>query len=608
MKIYPLCFLFLIIFNACGGGSAAQNFDVDKDGIDKSIDCNDLDAAVNPDAIDLPDDNLTDSNCDGIDGNIAKGIWVSADEGNDAFAGTIEAPVKTISKALDLASYLSSADRQVYVVAGTYPEDIIVENDISLYGGYGLLVDGIRSRNLGSQRANLPGVDGDKKITMTFNGAPVSVDYTVLVQNTTSTLDALIIDSDKNSFGTLFYDADGVVKNSLLQEKIPAALRDMSGLIAAIIGAVGTANRSVEVSHNVLKMNGNGAVGNGKNFGVLALPEQNAQKDLSLLVVDNTLTSKGDGQVAVAVAAADDDNNPNDDSATDSHASIDMVVKKNTFTMTSSHSISAGIVGGLLLESPLFPAPNYYIGSVQMIENRFSYDGYGTGAGASIGPAREESVIANNVLSLTTTKDGVYGLVSFMSPISIFYNTLSVDLPGKSAYGLLFMGSDKIAPLINYVEKTPEIVANNIFSLRSLSSATCALIGVVEGSEAAADANVNKTSPTEFKNNDIDVRGDCATKILYVDLQTVAPPGTRLEINSINNLNSKVGFRPDDPTEFASNISADPQFTNSAIGDFTLAVSSAALDAGWMFEEGWNDIAGIPRPQGVNADMGAYEK
>src|SRR3989338_2667501 len=135
--------LFISIFlSACGGGgsgSGSKDLDVDNDGIETIADCNDADPSINPSATDLPDEDFSDSNCDGIDGNISKGIWVSATEGNDSFTGTIDAPVQTISKALSLAALLPVSDRQVYVVSGAYAEDLIVENDINLYGGYELL-------------------------------------------------------------------------------------------------------------------------------------------------------------------------------------------------------------------------------------------------------------------------------------------------------------------------------------------------------------------------------------------------------------------------------------------------------------------------------------
>src|SRR5512142_2873331 len=48
-------------------------------------DCNDADPAVHPGAVDDPDGNFVDSNCDGIDGDIAKAIFV-ATTGVDALA------------------------------------------------------------------------------------------------------------------------------------------------------------------------------------------------------------------------------------------------------------------------------------------------------------------------------------------------------------------------------------------------------------------------------------------------------------------------------------------------------------------------------------------
>src|SRR5690606_12700041 len=51
---------------------------------------------------DRPDDNFIDANCDGIDGDIAKAIFVSP-WGSDNNPGTMEAPVLTIAQGLRLA-------------------------------------------------------------------------------------------------------------------------------------------------------------------------------------------------------------------------------------------------------------------------------------------------------------------------------------------------------------------------------------------------------------------------------------------------------------------------------------------------------------------------
>jgi hypothetical protein len=81
---------------------------------------------------DLPDDSFADSNCDGIDGDKSKAIFV-APTGSDAASGAFNDPVKTINKAIELASAVA---KDVYVCNGTYAENVRLATATSIYGGY----------------------------------------------------------------------------------------------------------------------------------------------------------------------------------------------------------------------------------------------------------------------------------------------------------------------------------------------------------------------------------------------------------------------------------------------------------------------------------------
>lgn len=84
-------------------------------------------------AADVPDDDFADTNCDGIDGDKAHAIFV-APTGADSAAGSLEAPVRTLAKALALAT---GAKKDVYVCNGTYAESVVVANiAVGIYGGY----------------------------------------------------------------------------------------------------------------------------------------------------------------------------------------------------------------------------------------------------------------------------------------------------------------------------------------------------------------------------------------------------------------------------------------------------------------------------------------
>ncbi len=87
-------------------------------------------------ALDNPDDSFVDRNCDGIDGDVTKAIFVAipADGGNDGNAGTMTAPMATINAAIAKAG--SVGKTQVYISEGTYNGRVTLADGISLYGGY----------------------------------------------------------------------------------------------------------------------------------------------------------------------------------------------------------------------------------------------------------------------------------------------------------------------------------------------------------------------------------------------------------------------------------------------------------------------------------------
>lgn len=82
---------------------------------------------------DVPDDDFADTNCDGIDGDRTKGIFVDP-LGSDAGDGTIEAPVATLKRAIELAR---ESGKAVYVCTARYEETVRLEAaSVSIFGGY----------------------------------------------------------------------------------------------------------------------------------------------------------------------------------------------------------------------------------------------------------------------------------------------------------------------------------------------------------------------------------------------------------------------------------------------------------------------------------------
>lgn len=108
--------------------------DYDGDGWVSPADCQPLDPAVHPGAVDRPDLSFEDTNCDGIDGDAARSIFVAV-TGSDNATGTELNPVRTIQKGIDLAA-ATQLPKDVLIAGGTYNESIVLKSGVSLYGGY----------------------------------------------------------------------------------------------------------------------------------------------------------------------------------------------------------------------------------------------------------------------------------------------------------------------------------------------------------------------------------------------------------------------------------------------------------------------------------------
>src|SRR3954451_16179473 len=116
-----------------GFAGTALASDYDRDGSQTPADCNDFDPAIHPGAVDKPDFAREDTNCDGIDGDVNGAIFVDGGTGLDSRSGAKDFPKKTISSAIVAAK---AAGKDVYVAAGAYPESLVLDTNVSIYGGY----------------------------------------------------------------------------------------------------------------------------------------------------------------------------------------------------------------------------------------------------------------------------------------------------------------------------------------------------------------------------------------------------------------------------------------------------------------------------------------
>ncbi len=82
---------------------------------------------------DLPDPDGVDANCDGIDGEVGRSVFV-AKTGDDASLGTIDDPLRTVQAGVTKAS--ATGKRDVLVATGVYVESVTLADKVNVYGGY----------------------------------------------------------------------------------------------------------------------------------------------------------------------------------------------------------------------------------------------------------------------------------------------------------------------------------------------------------------------------------------------------------------------------------------------------------------------------------------
>ncbi len=109
---------------------------------------------------DYPDPSFVDSNCDGIDGDVEDSVFVDALNGNDINSGTMENPVATIQRGIDIAH---TAGKHAVLVAALIPyiETVNLRSNVSVYGGYIGYPEWSRDNTRSRIKANELAVSGD---------------------------------------------------------------------------------------------------------------------------------------------------------------------------------------------------------------------------------------------------------------------------------------------------------------------------------------------------------------------------------------------------------------------------------------------------------------
>ena len=102
--------------------------------VDNGDDCNDERDDVNPGESDRPDPAFDDTDCDGIDGDAERMVFLATD-GDDEGDGTREAPYATLEVATVAAAINPDIDG-VAVGVGIFAGPLVVLDGVSVWGGY----------------------------------------------------------------------------------------------------------------------------------------------------------------------------------------------------------------------------------------------------------------------------------------------------------------------------------------------------------------------------------------------------------------------------------------------------------------------------------------
>src|SRR5215218_635812 len=235
--------LFLSLFGASAAMAAP---DWDHDGTTGTADCDQLDPAVHPGAVDRPDQAFEDTNCDRIDGDRGDAIFV-APAGSDVGTGTGSNPFATIQKGIDVAK---AQGKDVYVAGGSF-SGISLPSDTDGTGIYGGYTPGTWTR-------------GDE--TTTITGSPQAA---LLNGATRIVLGRLTLVGNPDLVGRSAYGVRAINSSSLaLVGSTVRAANGLSGFDGVMAGQTTRGDDGADAS-DVTECHSNtlGASGGGTSFG-----------------------------------------------------------------------------------------------------------------------------------------------------------------------------------------------------------------------------------------------------------------------------------------------------------------------------------------------------
>lgn len=240
--------------------------DGDSDGFESDCDCNDADAVVNPAEIDSPDSSGVDNDCDGIDGRVARSIFVDGANGSDANDGSLTQPLATLEAGIALTQN-NSLD--LLVAQGTYtiPQTIEISGSLSIYGGY---ASSFTDRNLGTYLTTIEATDIGTLMSATLDDSQTLFLQGLELRNTmTDSRDSVALSV---SGGTLdMYHTDIVSNGNYYATGISAS------------------NSSINILTSIIEVGGGTNIGNG----IIVHQTTGSVSNTSIAVSDFTLLRNG---------------------------------------------------------------------------------------------------------------------------------------------------------------------------------------------------------------------------------------------------------------------------------------------------------------------------
>ncbi|MBF0107154.1 MAG: thrombospondin type 3 repeat-containing protein, partial [Deltaproteobacteria bacterium] len=180
----------------CGTLYNVAQTDSDGDGFGDVCDCGPTDLSINQLSPDLPDPQVIDSNCDGIDGNRYQAVFVSASGTAPATATDIDDPTADLKGALTVAG---GRGQSVYVSEGDYNvSGLGLVDGVSLYGGFAL---GFLNRDITGEVYVTRFIQNDPEPVLNIQGmtVPVTIAGFVFENNHELFEDALVNVADSSA-------------------------------------------------------------------------------------------------------------------------------------------------------------------------------------------------------------------------------------------------------------------------------------------------------------------------------------------------------------------------------------------------------------------------